>query len=118
MAAAGSVVRRVRDDALTKIGGGLRAVYRTLERPGKNPLKDAHAALDAAVAGGLRLLGQEALLAQLLELNLAVAAKKRNHRVVYTNTHDAVVIFSIRHAAIPLGSRRLLTYRRSLSLPK
>ena len=36
-------------DALTKIKGGLRAVYRTLELPGKNPLKDAHAALDAAV---------------------------------------------------------------------
>jgi len=29
--------------------GGLRALYRTLELPGQNPLKDAHAALDAAV---------------------------------------------------------------------
>jgi len=27
---------------------GLRALYRTLELPGKSPLKDAHAALDAA----------------------------------------------------------------------
>jgi hypothetical protein len=27
----------------------LRAVYRTLELPGKHPLQDAHAALDAAV---------------------------------------------------------------------
>jgi SAM-dependent methyltransferase len=49
VAEAGREVRRVRDDALTKIKGGLRAVYRTLELPGKNPLKDAHAALDAAV---------------------------------------------------------------------
>ncbi len=49
---AGREVRRVRADALTKIKGGLRAVYRTLELPGKNPLKDAHAALDAAVSPG------------------------------------------------------------------
>jgi hypothetical protein len=35
--------------ALQQIDGGLRALYRTLELPGKNPLKDAHAALDAAV---------------------------------------------------------------------
>ena len=42
-------MRRVREDALKKVKGGLRAVYRTLELPGKNPLKDVHAALDAAV---------------------------------------------------------------------
>jgi hypothetical protein len=39
----------VQADALTKIKGGLRGLYRTLELPGKNPLKDAHAELDAAV---------------------------------------------------------------------
>ncbi len=49
VAAAGREVRRVRDEAIKKVRGGLRAVYRTLELPGKNPLKDAHAALDAAV---------------------------------------------------------------------
>ena len=49
VAEAGREVRRVRADALAKIKGGLRAVYRTLELPGKNPLKDAHAALDQAV---------------------------------------------------------------------
>ena len=49
VAEAGREVRRVRSEALTKIKGGLRAVYRTLELPGKNPLKDAHAALDQAV---------------------------------------------------------------------
>ena len=42
-------VRRVRDEALTKLKGSLRAVYRTLELPGKNPLKVAYAALDTAV---------------------------------------------------------------------
>jgi hypothetical protein len=77
VAEAGREVRRVRDDALGKIKGGLRAVYRTLELPGKNPLKDAHAALDAAV---LRAYGFDAkgdLLAQLLELNHKVAAREK-----------------------------------------
>jgi hypothetical protein len=35
--------------------GGLRALYRTLELPGANPLKDAHAALDTAILTRLRL---------------------------------------------------------------
>jgi hypothetical protein len=75
VAQAGREVRRVRDDALTKIKGGLRAVYRTLELPGKNPLKDAHAALDAAVLDAYGFSSKQDLLAQLLELNLAVAAR-------------------------------------------
>ncbi len=49
VAAAGREVRRIRAEALPKLKGGLRALYRTLELPGANPLKDAHAALDAAV---------------------------------------------------------------------
>jgi hypothetical protein len=75
VAAAGCEVRRVREEALTKIKGGLRAVYRTLELPGKNPLKDAHAALDAAVLEAYGFDAKNDLLAQLLELNLAVAAR-------------------------------------------
>ena len=79
VAAAGREVRRVRADALTKIKGGLRAVYRTLELPGKNPLKDAHATLDAAALDAYgfstRVENASDLLAQLLELNLAVAAR-------------------------------------------
>ena len=43
VAEAGRQVRRVRADALSKIEGGLRAVYRLLELPGKNPLKEAQA---------------------------------------------------------------------------
>lgn len=74
VAAAGREVRRVRDDALTKVTGGLRAVYRTLELPGKNPLKEAHAALDAAVLAAYGFNPKKDLLAQLLDLNLAVAA--------------------------------------------
>jgi len=56
---------------------GLRAVYRTLELPGKHPLKDAHAALDAAVLAAYGFDAKKDLLAQLLELNLAVAEREK-----------------------------------------
>ncbi len=75
VAGAGREVRRVRGEALEKIKGGLRAVYRTLELPGKNPLKDAHAALDAAVLAACGFSPKSDLLAQLLALNLEVAAR-------------------------------------------
>lgn len=75
VAEAGREVRRVRDDALTKIKGGLRAVYRTLELPGKNPLKDAHTALDATVLKAYGFSARKDLLKQLLELNQDVAAR-------------------------------------------
>ncbi|MCH8043442.1 MAG: hypothetical protein IID44_06950 [Planctomycetes bacterium] len=67
--------------ALEKIKGGLRAVYRTLELPGKNPLKDAHAALDAAVLAAYGF-SPKGSLAQLLALNLAVAARIDNNQPV------------------------------------
>src|SRR5438105_15717666 len=57
--------------------GGLRAVYRTLELPGRNPLKDAHAALDAAVLAAYGFDPKADLLAQLLALNQQVAAKEK-----------------------------------------
>ena len=75
VAEAGGEVRRIRDEAVTKIKGGLRAVYRTLELPGQNPLKDAHAALDAAVLAAYGFSPKKDLLQQLLELNLEVAAR-------------------------------------------
>jgi hypothetical protein len=68
-------VRRVRTEALSKITGGLRAVYRTLELPGKNPLKVAQAELDAAVLKAYGFAAKKDLLQQLLDLNLEVAAR-------------------------------------------
>lgn len=50
-------------------------MYRTLELPGKNPLKDAHAALDDAVLKAYGFSPKKDLLAQLLELNLDVAKR-------------------------------------------
>jgi hypothetical protein len=75
VAAAAREVRAVRAEALRNLKGGLRALYRTLELPGANPLKDAHAALDAAVLATYGFSAKKDLLAQLLALNQAVAAK-------------------------------------------
>jgi hypothetical protein len=69
VAEAGREVRRVRAEALKDIKGGLRALYRTLELPGVNPLKDAHAALDTAVLAAYGFDAKKDLLA----LNLEVA---------------------------------------------
>ena len=74
VAAAARELRAVRREALPKMKGGLRALYRTLELPGTNPLKDAHAALDAAVLAAYGFTPKADLLAQLLELNQQVAA--------------------------------------------
>jgi hypothetical protein len=75
VAEAGRQVRRVRAGALAEMKGGLRALYRTLELPGANPLKDAHAALDAAVLAAYGFSAKKDLLAQLLELNQSVAQR-------------------------------------------
>ncbi len=82
VAAAGREVRRVRSAALAVIPGGLRAVYRTLELPGKHPLKDAHAALDAAVLAAYGFSPKTDLLKQLLDLNHAVAAAEKAEQIV------------------------------------
>ena len=65
----------MRAEALENLKGGLRALYRTLELPGRNPLKDAHAALDAAVMRAYGFDRDKDLLGQLLSLNLEVAAR-------------------------------------------
>ena len=74
VAAAGCEIRSIRAETLPKIKGGLRALYRTLELPGKNPLKDAHNALDTAVLAAYGFTPKTDLLAQLLALNQTVAA--------------------------------------------
>ncbi len=75
VAASGREVRRIRAEALPQMRGGLRALYRTLELPGANPLKAAHAALDAAVLAAYGFTPKADLLAQLLTLNREVAAR-------------------------------------------
>ena len=75
IAAAGREIRRIRDEAPQTMTGGLRALYRTLDLPGKNPLRDAHARLDAAVLAAYGFSASADLLQRLLDLNLVVAAR-------------------------------------------
>jgi hypothetical protein len=82
VAVAGREIRRVRAEALKVLDGGLRALYRTLELPGKHPLKDAHAALDEAVMDAFGFNAENDLLAQILELNHAVAAREKSGQPV------------------------------------
>jgi hypothetical protein len=58
--------RRVRAGVLPKLKGGLRSLYRTLELPGANSLKDVHTALDTAVLTAYGFNAKKDLLAQLL----------------------------------------------------
>lgn len=74
VAEAGREIRRIRAEVLPTLKGGLRALYRTLELPGRSELKDAHAALDAAVLDAYAFAPAADLLAQLLDLNLTLAA--------------------------------------------
>jgi hypothetical protein len=76
VAEASRLVRSVRAEALVKIQGGFRALYRLLELPGKSALKDAHAALDSAVLAAYGFSPKKDLLAQLLALNLEVARRE------------------------------------------
>jgi SAM-dependent methyltransferase len=60
----------------------LRDLYRILEQPGKNPIKDLHTALDKAVAEAYGFDVKETtntnyILQNLLQLNLQVAAKEK-----------------------------------------
>lgn len=72
---AGRHLRQVRHKALQHLEGGLRTLYRTLDLPGKNPLKDAHAALDSAVLKAYGFTAKQDLLEELLKLNHAVASQ-------------------------------------------
>jgi hypothetical protein len=74
VAQAGRLVRQLRAEAVANMNGGLRAVYRLLELPGKNALKEAHAKLDRAVLDAYGFKGED-VLSQLLEVNLQVAEK-------------------------------------------
>jgi hypothetical protein len=75
-------VRAERTTALKHIKGGLRGVYQAMEQPGRAALKDAHAALDAAVLRAYGFDPKQDLLAQLLRLNYRVAAAERSGEFV------------------------------------
>jgi SAM-dependent methyltransferase len=77
VAEAAVALRALRRETMRKLNYSLRDLYRTLEQPGDNPLREAHARLDAAVRGAYGMAADVDPLAFLLELNLACAAKEK-----------------------------------------
>jgi hypothetical protein len=69
-------LRALRREIMAADGWSLRDLYRTLETPGSNRLRDAHAALDSAVRAAYGMAKDEDPLAFLLRLNLDLAAKE------------------------------------------
>ena len=61
---------------MTANGWSLRGLYRTLETPGANRLREAHAALDSAVRAAYGMKEKEDPLAFLLRLNLELAERE------------------------------------------
>jgi hypothetical protein len=77
VAEAAVALRALRRNTMQKLKYSLRDLYRTLDQPGDNPLRDAHARLDAAVRAAYGMADDVDPLAFLLELNLACAAKEK-----------------------------------------
>jgi SAM-dependent methyltransferase len=77
VAEAAVALRALRRDTMRKLNYSLRDLYRTLDQPGDNPLRDSHARLDKAVRAAYSMAEDADPLAFLLELNLACAAKEK-----------------------------------------
>jgi SAM-dependent methyltransferase len=77
VAAAAVALRGLRRKIMDELDYSLRKLYRTLEEPGTNPLRDAHGRLDTAVRAAYGMPDSVDPLAFLLELNLALAAKEK-----------------------------------------
>jgi len=77
VAAAAVALRALRREIMRKLKYSLRKLYRTLEEPGANPLRDAHTRLDTAVRAAYGMPNDADPLAFLLALNLDLAAKEK-----------------------------------------
>jgi hypothetical protein len=71
-------LRSLRREIMSANGWSPRQLYRSLEIPGENRLRDAHAALDSAVRAAYGMKAGEEPLAFLLALNLELAEKEKN----------------------------------------
>lgn len=68
-------LQAVRTTALKTAKGGLRVLYDTLALPGKNPLRDAHDALDTAVVTAYGFDSKWDVVAQVFALKATVAVR-------------------------------------------
>jgi len=71
-------LRALRREIMAANGWSLRDLYRTLETPGTNRLRDVQSALDSAVRAAYGMKENEDPLAFLLDLNLELAAAKES----------------------------------------
>ncbi len=77
VAAAAVALRALRREIMAKLGYSLRALYRPLDTPGANPLREAHTRLDTAVRAAYAMPKDADPLAFLLALNLTLATKEK-----------------------------------------
>lgn len=78
VATAANNLRQLRQRLMSSSNLSLREIYRTLEMPGQNPLRDAHNALDAAVAGAYGCEDLDNRLSFLLLLNATCKNAEEN----------------------------------------
>jgi len=71
-------LRKIRADLAFKHNLSLRKLYRSLESPGRSPLKDAQQALDEAVRAAFKMEEHSDALAFLLALNLKLSEAEKN----------------------------------------
>ncbi|MFZ6185062.1 DNA methyltransferase [Nannocystis pusilla] len=80
IAAAARALRQVRAAEMERHDASRRELYRSLDAPGRTPLRDAHEALDEAVRAAYGLRGDP--LRFLLDLNLELAEHERAGRSI------------------------------------
>jgi hypothetical protein len=84
--AAAVALRGLRREIMAQLRYSLRALDRTLEEPGTNPVREAHTRLDTAVRAAYAMSKDADPFAFLLKLNLACAAKEKAGEPI---THSA-----------------------------
>jgi hypothetical protein len=82
VAAAARDLRQVRRDLMEANGWSLRALYQAADVDGPHPLKDAQAALDAAVADAYGMPSDQGPTEFLLELNQLVGEDEERGRKI------------------------------------
>ncbi|HEX3475008.1 MAG TPA: type IIL restriction-modification enzyme MmeI [Kofleriaceae bacterium] len=82
VAQAARSLRRIRETLMEENDWSLRALHQAAEVPGQHPLKDAQAALDAAVADAYGIPPDQGPIEFLLELNQLVAEDEQQGRKV------------------------------------
>jgi SAM-dependent methyltransferase len=75
-------LREIRYSLMKEHGWSLRDLYRVAEQPGKNPLKDAQASLDAAVNAAYGIKAKANPLTFLLKLNQELVRAEANHEEI------------------------------------